>query len=70
LFHATYFIANVWFCQHKLGGLLQSFLKERGCQEPFILRSFQDDLNNGKLWDSVIPEFYPWHDHVELIWSW
>ena len=27
LFHATYFIANVWFCQHKSGGLLQNFLK-------------------------------------------
>jgi len=32
LFHATYFIANVWFCQHKLGGLLQSFLKPLAIQ--------------------------------------
>ena len=35
-----------------------------------ILMSVQDDLNYGKLWDSIFPECYPWQDHVELIWSW
>lgn len=35
-----------------------------------IQMSVQDDLNYGKLWDSIFPECYPWQDHVELIWSW
>ena len=36
LFHATNFIAHDWFCQNKLGGLLQNFLR---CWKPTVSAS-------------------------------